>query len=135
MYEVMTAWEQIQINPNHSSYILEYAAIWQKAKKIVFSKTLNKVSTAKTQIERNFDPKAILQMKEESVGNLLIGGPNLASQAIKAELIDEFHLFIIPLVVGGGKRYIPDNVWLNLELKTERRFQNGTIYLYYIPKY
>lgn len=110
MYEVMTIWETIHTLPNQPSYILEYAAIWQRAEKIVFSKTLDRVSTAKTRIERNFDPNVILNMKETSGGNIVIGGPNLASQAIIAGLIDEYHLFVTPIVVGGGKRFLPDNV-------------------------
>lgn len=131
----MTVWETIHNLPNQPSYILEYAAIWQRAEKIVFSKTLDRVSTAKTRIERDFDPKMILNMKKTSGGDILIGGPNLASQAINAGLIDEYHLFITPIVVGGGKRFLPDNIWLSLELQAERRFQNGMIYLYYLSKF
>jgi dihydrofolate reductase len=105
--------------------------IWQAADKIVYSKTLQAVSTRKTQIERNFDPEAIRQLKAAAGHDISIGGPGLAAHAFRAGLIDECHLFLTPIIVGGGKPSLPDNVRLELELLEERRFGNGMVYLRY----
>jgi dihydrofolate reductase len=131
MYEVMIAWENVPILPDQPPYILDFATIWQRTEKVVFSTMLGRVFTAKTRIERDFDPEMITRMKEEVEHDILIGGPNLAAQAIKAGLVDEYHLFITPIIVGGGKQFLPDNVWLNLELLDDHRFNNGMIYLCY----
>jgi dihydrofolate reductase len=109
----------------------EFAETWQAANKIVYSKTLETISTRKTQLERTFDPEAIRQLKEAVEHDILIGGPELAAHAFRAGLIDECHLFLIPILVGGGKSALPDNVQLELELLEERPFSNGTVFLRY----
>ena len=109
----------------------DFAEIWQAANKIVYSRTLDTISTRKTQLERNFDPGAIRQLKAVGEHDILIGGPELAAHAFRDGLIDECHLFLIPILVGGGKSALPDNVRLELELLAERRFRNGTVYLRY----
>ena len=110
----------------------EFAGIWQRADKIVYSKTLQTVSSAKTRIEREFDPEAIRQLKATAGADLSVGGAALAAEAIEAGLVDEYQLFLVPVLVGGGKRSLPANgVRVNLELLDERRFRNGTVYLHY----
>jgi riboflavin biosynthesis pyrimidine reductase len=105
--------------------------MWQAADKIVYSKTLQTVSSARTRIERDFDPEAIRQMKALAGRDILVGGPELAAQAVKAGLVEELHLFLAPIVVGGGKQSLPSDVRLELEVLDERRFGNGMVYLRY----
>jgi dihydrofolate reductase len=131
MYEVMVGWETDPTLADQSPVMRDFAEIWQAADKIVYSKTLEAVSTARTRIERDFDPEAVRQMKARAGHDILVGGPELAAQAFKAGLIDECHLFVVPMVVGGGKRFLPDNVRLQLELLDERRFGNGMVHLHY----
>jgi dihydrofolate reductase len=131
MYEVMRYWETAHTLPDQSPFTLDYAQIWQAAEKIVYSKTLEAVSSARTRIERDFDPELVRQMKARAGRDLNVGGPELAAQAFRAGLVDELYLFVVPIVVGGGKRSLPDNVRLRLELIDERRFGNGMVYLYY----
>jgi dihydrofolate reductase len=131
MYEVMAYWETAHTLPDQPSYIEDYAEIWQTADKIVYSKTLEKVSSARTRIERDFDPEAVRQLKARASRDLSVAGPELAARAIEAGLVDEYHLFIAPIAVGGGKQSLPDGVRLNLELLSERRFGNGTMHLHY----
>ena len=111
--------------------ILDFAQIWQAANKVVYSRTLETVSSAKTQIKRDFDPDEVRQMKAQPGGDMTVSGPELAAHAFKAQLIDELQLFIAPIVVGGGKQSLPNNVRLKLELIDERRFGNGMVYLRY----
>lgn len=131
MYETMTVWETDPDLAADSPLTQDFAEIWQAANKIVYSKTLETASTRKTQIERNFDPEAIQKLKETSQHDIVIGGPELATQAFRAGLIDECHLFIIPIIVGGGKQSLPEGVRLELELLQERRFGNGMVFLRY----
>ncbi len=131
MYEVMSGWETAHTLANQPPFMQDFAETWQAASKIVYSKTLETVSSARTRIERNFDPSAVRQMKASAAGDITVGGPNLAAQAIKAGLVDECHLFVAPSVVGGGKASLPDNVRLKLELLDERRFVNGMVHLRY----
>jgi dihydrofolate reductase len=131
MYETMVGWETDPTLAEQSPLMRDFAQIWQAADKIVYSKTLEAVSTARTRIERDFNPEAIRQMKALARQDLIVGGPDLAAQAFKARLVDECHLFVAPVVVGGGKRSLPDNVRLRLELLDERRFESGMVYLYY----
>ena len=109
----------------------DFAEIWQAAAKIVYSRTLETISTRKTQLEQTFDPEAIRQLKAAGEHDMLIEGPELAAHAFRAGLIDERHLFLFPILVGGGKSALPDNVRLELELLAERRFRNGTVFLRY----
>jgi dihydrofolate reductase len=111
--------------------VREYADIWRAADKIVYSKTLETVSSARTRIERDFDPEAVRQMKASAGRDITVGGPDVAAQAIEAGLVDECHLFVAPIVVGGGKPSLPNGVRLKLDLLEERRFGNGTVHLHY----
>ena len=133
MYEVMVAWETMQLADQPPS-IQDFAEIWQAADKIVYSKKLETVSSARTRIERDFDPEAVRQMKTTAERDLSVGGPDLAAQAIRPGLVDEYHLFVTPIVVGGGKQSLPDSVRVNLELLDERRFGNGVVHLHYRTK-
>jgi dihydrofolate reductase len=131
MYEVMAPWETDPTLADQSRVMRDFAELWQAADKIVYSKTLETVSTARTQIERAFDPGAVRQLKAQAGRDITVGGPDLAAQAIKAGLVDEFHLFFVPIVVGGGNPSLPNNVRLKLELLDERRFGNGVVHLRY----
>ena len=124
----MLFWETAHTEPDQPPHILQYARSWQAADKIVHSTTLQSVSSAKTRIERTFDPDAVRTLKAETDHDLSIDGPNLAAQAIAAGLVDEYHLFMTTSVVGGGKRFFPDGVRLDLELVDERTFGSGLIY-------
>jgi dihydrofolate reductase len=128
LYEVMVVWETIT---DEQPVIKDYAEIWRAVDKIVFSKTLETVSSERTRIERSFDPEAIREMKAAADRDISVGGPTLAAHAIRAGLVDEIGLFLTPIVVGGGTRALPDDVRLPLELLDERRFGNGVVYLRY----
>jgi dihydrofolate reductase len=132
MYEVMTYWETLAV-ADEPPFIRDFADIWQAADKIVYSKTLETVSSARTRIERDFDPEAVRQMKAAAGRDLTVGGPELAAHAFKAGLVDECHLFLAPIVVGGGNQSLPDDR-LKLELLDERRFGNGMVYLRYLTR-
>ena len=131
MYETMVYWETAHTVADQLPFTLDFAEIWQAADKVVYSRTLEAVSSARTRIERDFDPEAIRQLKAAAGRDLAVGGPDLAAQAIEAGLVDELHFFLAPIVVGGGKKALPDNVRLNLELFDERRFGSGTVFLRY----
>jgi dihydrofolate reductase len=131
MYDVMTGWETEPRLAEQSPVARDFSEIWQAAEKIVYSSTLEAPSTAKTRIERDFDPEAVRQLKAAATRDLAVAGPGLAAQAFAAGLVDEIHLFIAPILVGGGKQGFPDDVRLQLELLDERRFGNGMVYLRY----
>jgi dihydrofolate reductase len=134
IYETMVYWETAHTLPDQPPFIQDFAGIWQAADKIVYSKTLDTPSSARTRIERDFDPDAVRRMKASAERDISVGGPDLAAQAIKAGLVDEYHLFLTPIIVGGGKQSLPDNVRLELELLDERRFGNGVVHLHYRAK-
>ncbi|MGW9629162.1 dihydrofolate reductase family protein [Agromyces sp. NPDC055520] len=131
MYETMVFWETVDAQSDLPPYIVDYADEWKAAEKVVYSTTLQAVSSAKTRIERSFDPDAVRRLKAESDHDLSVDGPNLAAQAIRAGLVDEYHLFITSSVVGGGTRFFPDGVRLDLDLVDERAFDNGLLYARY----
>ncbi|WP_158889176.1 dihydrofolate reductase family protein [Amycolatopsis anabasis] len=131
MYQVMEVWENPETLPDQSSPTLDFARVWQAAEKIVYSRTLEAASTAKTRIERDFDPEAVRRLKESAEADLAVGGPELAAHAFRAGLVDECQLFLSPIVVGGGNQALPGNVRFQLELLDERRFGNGTVFLHY----
>ena len=131
MYEVMVYWETADILADQPPFIRDFAETWRAADKIVYSKTLETVSSAKTRIQRDFDREAVRHMKASAERDISVGGPGLAAQAIKAGLVDECHLFLTPIMVGGGKKSLPDDVWLRFELLDERRFGNGVVHLHY----
>jgi dihydrofolate reductase len=130
LYEVMTAWETLNTE-NQPAHIRDFAEIWQAAEKIVYSRSLESVSTARTRIEREFDPEAVRDLKATADTDLLVGGPDLAAHAFKAGLVDECQPFVAPMIVGGGKRFLPDHLRQELELADERRFANGMVHLRY----
>jgi dihydrofolate reductase len=130
MYEVMLSWETVDVADQPPS-VRDFAEIWRTADKIVYSKTLESVSSSRTRIERDFDPEAVRRLKAAAGRDLTVGGPELAAQALEAGLVDELHLFLAPVVVGGGTRSLPDGLHLDLELLEERRFGSGVVYLRY----
>ena len=131
MYETMVGWETDPSLAEQSPVMRDFATIWQAADKVVYSTTLETVSTARTRIERDFQPDAVRAMKALAEQDLSVGGANLAAHAFGAGLVDECHLFLVPVVVGGGKRSLPEGTRMNLELIDERRFGNGTVHLRY----
>ncbi|WP_127581697.1 dihydrofolate reductase family protein [Paenibacillus koleovorans] len=131
MYESMVYWETANASGDQSEVGREFAQIWRAAEKIVYSRTLQAVSSAKTRLEREFDPDAIRRLKESSGADITIGGPELAGQAMSAGLIDECHLLLNPIALGGGKRALPDNLRMRLELLGEHRFRSGVVHLHY----
>jgi dihydrofolate reductase len=134
LYEVMVYWETAHTLADQPSWIRDFTEIWQAADKVVYSKTLERVSSARTRIERDFDPEAIRRMKISEEKDITVGGPHLAAYAIKARLVDEYHLFVAPIVVGGGTSALPANVRVDLDLRDERRFGNGVVYLHYLTR-
>jgi len=132
MYETMVAWETMD-TAAQAPFTRDFAQIWQAAEKIVYSKTLKTVSSARTRIERDFDVEAVRRTKTLAERDITVAGPNLAAHAIKAGLVDEYHLIVSPVLVGGGKRALPDDVRLGLDLLHERRFGNGVVHLHYRP--
>jgi dihydrofolate reductase len=133
VYETMAVWETPEVIPLTAAG-LEYAPIWQAAEKIVYSTTLQTVSTAKTRLERKFEADAVRELKAIATRDLGIGGPALAAQAIRAGLVDEYNLLIAPVIAGGGNPYLPGKVRVQLELVEERRFANGLIHVQYRAK-
>lgn len=131
MYETMVFWETAHTDPEAPPHIIDYARDWQAAEKVVYSTTLASVSSARTRIERTFEPDAVRRLKAESEHDLTVDGPTLAALAVAAGLVDEYHLFITTSVVGGGTRFFPDAVRLDLELVDQRRFDSGLLYARY----
>jgi dihydrofolate reductase len=131
MYETMVFWETASAEADKPAAFSDYAAIWRATDKVVYSRTLQTVSSARTRIEGEFDPDAVRRLKQSSGADIAVGGAELAGQAIGAGLVDECHLFLCPIVVGGGKRALQDNVRAQLELLDERRFRAGVVYLHY----
>lgn len=130
MYDVMVAWESIELS-DQPRFMQDYAAIWRAADKIVYSRSLEEVRSARTRVERSFDPEAVRQMKSVARGDLGVGGAEVAAQALNAGLVDEIHLFVAPVVVGGGKAALPRRLSLALELVEERAFSSGFVHLSY----
>lgn len=131
IYETMKVWETPEIIPGLTPAMMDFARIWQAADKIVYSKSLETVSTPKTRLEREFEPQAIREMKAQLPHDISVDGTNLAAQAIRAGLVDEYQLLIAPAILGGGKRVLPGNVGVKLDLLDERRVGNGWVYLHY----
>lgn len=131
MYETMAVWETDSSLAEHSPVTRDFAAVWQGAEKVVYSGTLAEVPTRKTRIERRFDADVVRELKAAAESELAVGGAELASQALAAGLVDECHAFLAPVAVGGGKRALPDDVRLDLELTDQRRFDDGMVYLRY----
>jgi dihydrofolate reductase len=130
MYEVMAAWETMS-TADQPSVVRDFAAIWRAADKVVYSRGLQTVSSARTRIERQFDPEMVREMKASATADISVGGPNLAGQMLEAGLVDGLHLIVAPVLVGAGKPALPDKVQLELELLDQRRFENGMVHLHY----
>jgi dihydrofolate reductase len=131
MYETMKVWESDEILEGQPTVMRDYAEIWRAADKIVYSRSLEEVETARTTLERTFDPDAVRALKETAERDIGIGGPDLAGQALAADLVDEIHLLLVPVAVGAGKPALQTRDRLALELEEQRRFGNGTVYLHY----
>jgi dihydrofolate reductase len=131
MYEVMRYWETAPTAEAQETFLADYATIWQAADKIVYSTSLPDTPTARTTLERRFDPEAVRARKDAADRDLSVGGPGLAGQALSAGVVDEVRRFVAPVVVGGGTAFLPDHLRLGLDLLDERRFPNGTVYLAY----
>lgn len=131
LYEIMAVWQDFPDIEQEPDVIRDYAAIWQAAHKIVYSTTLTAVATPKTRLERAFDPEAVRMMVAHQEQNVSIGGPTLAGHALRAGIVDDIHLFVVPVVVGGGTSCWPAGVRLTLDLVAQERFADGTIYLHY----
>jgi dihydrofolate reductase len=130
MYETMVYWERPPELSAQPAIVHDFAEIWQRAEKVVYSTTLQSGGSARTRIEPEFDPETVRQLKASASADISIAGPELAGQAIHAGLVDAIHLFLVPAIVGGGKRALPDSR-LDVDLVDERRFGNGTVYLHY----
>jgi dihydrofolate reductase len=131
LYETMAYWEHPPDLAAQPRVVQDYAEIWQQANKIVYSRTLKAATSARTRIDREFDPDAVRRLKAEADADITVGGAELVARAIESGLVDEYNLFLVPVVVGGGKRALPDAVRVNLELLGEHRFESGTVYLHY----
>jgi dihydrofolate reductase len=134
MYEVMQWWENPPGLADEPPVIQDFASMWRSADKIVYSRSLEKASTARTRVERDFDPEAVRRMKAQAASDISVGGAHLAAEAMRAGLVDELHLIVYPVVVGGGNRALQDGVRLDLEMVDTRRFGGGAIYLHYRVK-
>jgi dihydrofolate reductase len=131
MYETMAYWETFEATDDQPTYLQDFARIWRAATKVVYSKTLEAPISARTRIERQFEAEAVERMKESAGNDISLGGPNLAHQAMAAGLIDEMHLFLTPVTVGGGTAALPDRFYPNFELLHVNRFASGVVHLQY----
>jgi dihydrofolate reductase len=134
MYETVAVWESPDVLPHLTPDAMEFAPIWQAAEKIVYSTTLQRVTTAKTRLERRFEADVVRKLKAGATRDIEVGGPTLAAHAIRAGLVDEYHLLIAPIIAGGGNPYLPGKISVKLELLDERRFDNGLVYVRYRAK-
>jgi dihydrofolate reductase len=131
VYETMVFWETVSTGPDQSAATRDYAGIWRAAEKVVYSRTLESVASARTRIERDLDADAVRRLKESSAADITVGGAELAGQALAMGLVDELQLFLGPVVVGGGKRTLPTGLRTRLELLDDHRFRSGVVYLRY----
>jgi dihydrofolate reductase len=131
MYETMAVWETVGNEPSVSVAEVEFAELWRALDKVVYSRTLDSVWTSRTRLEHEFDADAVRQMKETATGDISVSGPDLAQHVFRAGLVDDVHLFVFPLIVGGGKPGLPRDVQVALELLEERRFGNGVVHLHH----
>jgi dihydrofolate reductase len=131
MYETMAVWETDPSLPEQSPEMADFARLWQEADKVVYSRTLKDVWTARTSLERAFDPQAVRELKARASQDILVAGAELAAEAFRAGLVDECGLIVLPCIIGGGKRGLPDGVRVSLELIDQRTFPNGVVYVRY----
>jgi dihydrofolate reductase len=131
MYEVLSAWDRPELAEGQPEVIQDYSRLWRAADKVVYSTTLDEVWTPRTRLERRFDPDAVRQLTQQADRDLSVGGPELAAHAIRAGLVDDYHVFLNPVVVGGGQPWLPHGVRVDLELLDQRRFRSGVTHLHY----
>jgi dihydrofolate reductase len=131
MYETMVFWETAATGPQQAAVVRDFAEIWRAAEKVVYSRRLERASSASTRIERAFEPSEVRRMKEAASRDITIGGAELAGEAIRAGLVDECHLFLVPVLVGAGKRFLPSGGRAQLHLLDQRRFGSGVVHLRY----
>lgn len=131
LYEAMVYWESFDAQPDEAPAVVDYTRIWRAADKVVYSTTLETAGSARTRIERTFAPEAVRAMKEAADRDLSVGGATLAAEALRAGLVDEVRVFVYPVIVGGGRRFLPDRLRADLRLADERRFDSGVVYLRY----
>lgn len=131
MYETMLFWETAESGPQQTGVAQDFAAIWRAAEKVVYSRTLEQTSSSNTRIERDFEPSAVLRMKQAAGHDITVGGAELAGEAIRAGLVDECHLFLIPVLLGAGKRALPGGIRTRLHLLDQRCFGSGVVHLRY----
>jgi dihydrofolate reductase len=134
MYETMLYWDSVLVTAKEPAVVRDFTAIWRAAEKIVYSRTLESVSSERTRIERDFDAETVRHLKASSEQDLTVGGSSLAAEALRAGLVDELQLFLVPALVGGGKHWLPRGVRLDLDLLATRRFPGGVVYLRYRPR-
>jgi len=134
MYETMAVWQTVGDEPGLPAAEADFAEVWRALDKVVYSRTLDAVSTPRTRLEREFDPEAVRRMKETADRDISVSGPGLAQHAFRAGLVDEIHLFVFPVVVGGGKPGLPRDVRVDLELLDERRFGNGVVHMHHCTR-
>jgi dihydrofolate reductase len=131
MYEVMSAWETMDVDEGEPPELRDYAQLWRATDKVVYSRTLEAVTTSRTRLERTFDPAAVRALVDASADDVSIGGADLAAAAIRAGIVDEWHQYLSPVIIGGGTHWLPRGVRVDLELVDERRFANGVVQLHY----
>jgi dihydrofolate reductase len=132
IYETMSVWQTVGLEPAGTTPVeLEYADLWRGADKIVYSRTLDTVSTPRTRLEREFDPDTVRRLKDNARRDLSVSGPGLAQHAFEAGLVDQIHQFVFPVVIGGGTAGLPQGIRVPLELLDERRFGSGVIHMHY----
>ena len=134
LYETMKVWQDLGTGPDEPAVVRRYGEVWRGADKIVYSATLDAVTTPRTRLERTFDPSALRALKDAAAADLSVGGPTLAAAALRAGLVDELQLYVIPVIVGGGTPWLPDGVRFRLDLRDERRFADGTDHLRYAAR-
>lgn len=134
MYQEMQVWETIREGEGHSAVEVDFAEIWRGVDKIVFSRTLDAVPTSRTRLEREFTPRVVREIVASTEHDISVSGPTLAAHAVRAGLVDVYEVYVVPVVIGGGARFLPDGVRLGLDLVDEHRFDNGFVYLRYLPR-
>jgi dihydrofolate reductase len=133
-YETMEVWQTPEVIPDLTPAMKEFGQIWQAAEKIVYSRSLETVSIPRVRLEREFEPRVIRDLKSQLSQDISVAGPNLAAQAMRAGLVDDYQFLVVPFLLGGGKRVLPENVRVKLDLLEERRFTNGWVFLHYHPR-
>jgi dihydrofolate reductase len=130
LYDTMRVWQTVP-DDEGSEVARDFARVWREADKVVYSATLSDVSTPRTRLEHDFDPAVVRALVDAADRDVSVGGATLAASALRANIVDELHQFLHPVVVGGGTPYLPEGVRLDLELLDERRFESGVVHLHH----